>query len=450
MSTLKDNDTIFFYRYMDSWLLSLPVFLIITYVAKFYFQYFTRENPLPGPMPFPVIGNVIQMRGHPGKFAVAMQEKYGEIWEAYIGTERTIFLCRDDLIANMMSSSTKTNFFNRNNNEGLKEMGVHMEGIVFNRDMQVWRMNRKLLTHSIMPPNYLKEFVQVTQTIFNEVENYWEQLGLDLEIDIAQWMPRFTTDITVKTTTGKPFHSLLAYYNTQSSTKDNNIEVPISKLIESEELSHAIREWNRMLSAHSFSFVIYYICQNPYVKLQLEKEISQVFGNNLITKQYKITYEDIEKLVYTEAVIKEAARLTPVVPIITKETSHEEEIGGYKYKAGTKFGASFIGIHLSTRYWQDPKKFMPERFLKKVSDSNGTVRYEAGNNIKKNTYMPFGGGVRICPGRNVAMTEMKALTVLLFGRYDVRLVDPKAPLAYSFAPAIQCDELKLFIRPRKI
>ncbi|CAG8640352.1 2561_t:CDS:1, partial [Ambispora gerdemannii] len=65
-------------------------------------------------------------------------------------------------------------------------------------------------------------------------------------------------------------------------------------------------------------------------------------------------------------------------------------------------------------HWQDPENFIPERFLKTV---------------EKNRFMPFGGGVRLCPGKHVAIASLKALMVLLlFGKYEVELVNPNQPL----------------------
>ncbi|CAG8819891.1 5292_t:CDS:1, partial [Racocetra persica] len=51
------------------------------------------------------------------------------------------------------------------------------------------------------------------------------------------------------------------------------------------------------------------------------------------------------------------------------------------------------------------KKFNPDRFLSEEYGGTGEFK-----RIRKNGYVPFGGGLRVCPGRNIALIELKLLT----------------------------------------
>src|SRR5438046_524059 len=102
---------------------------------------------------------------------------------------------------------------------------------------------------------------------------------------------------------------------------------------------------------------------------------------------------------------------------------NENEINENKFKGSTLILINVQGIHMNKLYWKDPENFDPERFLTSTNDNNNN-----NNKIKKNSFLAFGGGTRICPGRNLAMIELKTLMVLLFGKYNVELVDPSAPL----------------------
>ena len=68
--------------------------LITMYICYFYYKYFTRINPLPGPLPLPLVGNVFD-RGFADEFVEytdRMRKKYGDIFELYYAGERCIML----------------------------------------------------------------------------------------------------------------------------------------------------------------------------------------------------------------------------------------------------------------------------------------------------------------------------------------------------------------------
>ncbi|KAG9295075.1 hypothetical protein G9A89_017869 [Geosiphon pyriformis] len=516
--------------------LKITLLFFVTYIIRFYYKYFTRQSPLPGPLPLPLIGNLHQMGSDPAKFAQRLQAKYGDIWEVYMGSERNIYLGRADLIEKMMKPSAKFNFFNRGSrNDGFTELGLQTRGIVFNHDVASWRLNRKILTQSIVSHDFLTQIITESQKLLIDAKSYWEKLGPNTELDLTQWMFRYTTDITLKSTTGNRINSLRNYYNS-IAPKSQKIELSEGKsLVESEIFLKRIMDWmsglqyffffpqfiryyvlgfrhythkclkndqalkgiisdiieerreeikntpekldanilttllttnieddpngehSRLLTdaeisadilevflagidttANSISFIVYFISQYPEVKSRLLQEIKQIFGTDSLTHR-QITLEDLDKLVYCEAIIKETARLVPVTPLVFKEISRDDEIAGCKFNAGTMFFANIQGIHCHNSHWSNPKKFDPDRFMKNS---------ESETKIEKNTFLPFGGGIRICPGRFMAMTEMKIVLITLFTAYEIELVNPKKPLEYSYRIVNQCKELKVYLRPK--
>jgi len=58
----------------------------------------------------------------------------------------------------------------------------------------------------------------------------------------------------------------------------------------------------------------------------------------------------------------------------------------------------------------------------------------------KRLSMPFGAGPRICPGRYLALLEMKMAMAVLLGRFDIESVDtpdgnePREHLSFTMAP----------------
>jgi len=68
---------------------------------------------------------------------------------------------------------------------------------------------------------------------------------------------------------------------------------------------------------------------------------------------------------------------------------------------------------------------------------------------QKNTFLMFGGGSRICPGRKVAMIEIKCLISLIYRNLDITLVDMNAPLKLNNKLINICTELKVRVKQRE-
>ena len=54
--------------------------------------------------------------------------------------------------------------------------------------------------------------------------------------------------------------------------------------------------------------------------------------------------------------MKEAARVLTVAPVVIQLASEDDEVSGYKWRAGTPIGVNYGVIHKHTAYWKDPEK----------------------------------------------------------------------------------------------
>ena len=95
-----------------------------------------------------------------------------------------------------------------------------------------------------------------------------------------------------------------------------------------------------------------------------------------------------------------------------------------------------LGIHRSSKHWSNPEAFDPDRFLEPKN-----------LDIAKNSFMMFGGGVRICPGRQLAMTELKIITAMIFRRYDPELATADTKPKCKVEAVNRCYELMLRFKP---
>ncbi|POG65847.1 cytochrome P450, partial [Rhizophagus irregularis DAOM 181602=DAOM 197198] len=188
-------------------------------------------------------------------------------------------------------------------------------------------------------------------------------------------------------------------------------------------------------TGNTFCFAVWLLVKHPKVIARFREEISEILGED-ISRQ--ITYEDLEKFTYLDAIMKESTRVITLTPISPRNSTQESIIGGKHLEANTKFLILHELIHKSPEFWENPDDFIPERFLK-----------ETNNEIAKNTFIPFGGGTRMCPGRYMAMAELKTLLILLFRKYDVELVDnvSKEP-KIQFTSVYECTEMKVLVRPK--
>ena len=88
------------------------------------------------------------------------------------------------------------------------------------------------------------------------------------------------------------------------------------------------------------------------------------------------------------------------------------EIGGYKFKKGTTFIGNFMSTHMDEEYWDQPEKFMPERFL---NAADGKILPDSSD------FMPFSLGKRVCLGESLAKVELFLFFTALFKNFRFTL-----------------------------
>jgi cytochrome P450 len=107
--------------------------------------------------------------------------------------------------------------------------------------------------------------------------------------------------------------------------------------------------------------------------------------------------EDIARLPYLQAVVKETLRLHPVVPLLVPHESTEPcKVGGFHVAKGTRLLVNVLSLSMDERYWENPSSFSPERFL----DSDVDLR---GHHFQ---FLPFGAGRRACPAINLGLLNI--------------------------------------------
>lgn len=172
-------------------------------------------------------------------------------------------------------------------------------------------------------------------------------------------------------------------------------------------------------SATTLTWTCYLLSQHPDVEQRLSIELESALGGR------PPTVEDLNKLPYTQMLIKEAMRLYPAAWSIPRHAIHEDEIGGYYIPANSLMWISLYAIHRHPGFWEDPEVFDPERF---------TSQREASR--PRFAYFPFGGGPHLCIGNSFAMMETQLLIATIAQRYCLRMV-PSHEVKPTAFPTLQ-------------
>ena len=140
------------------------------------------------------------------------------------------------------------------------------------------------------------------------------------------------------------------------------------------------------------------------------------------------------------AAIQEAMRLYPPSYALGRRAAVDTELGGHPVPAGTLVLVVPWATHRDPRFWCDPERFDPARFI----DEHDRPPF---------AYMPFGGGGRACIGRHLAMLESTILLRALLRSYRLESLDatlplsqlismrPKGPVRVRFHPRVPAGTL---------
>ncbi|KAJ4724516.1 putative Cytochrome P450 [Melia azedarach] len=157
-------------------------------------------------------------------------------------------------------------------------------------------------------------------------------------------------------------------------------------------------------SAATVVWAMTYLMKNPRVMKKAQEEIRATIGNRSF-----INEDDIQKLVYLKAVVKEVLRLQPIAPLLIPRQTYEKcFIGEYEIPAKTIVFVNAMAIGRDPEAWDNPEEFYPERFTGSSIDLKGQ-HFEL---------IPFGAGRRICPGMHMGMAVVELSLANLLYRFD--------------------------------
>jgi cytochrome P450 len=145
------------------------------------------------------------------------------------------------------------------------------------------------------------------------------------------------------------------------------------------------------------------------------------------------------QLQHVNGAVQEALRLRSVAPLIFLENNADVTLNGLLVPQGTWLLVLTRIAALSSPHFERPLEFRPERWL------GGAAEPAAG---KATTHMPFGSGPRICPGRALALLELRMTLSMLYKNFEVERVGRSDEVGERFLFIVEPTQLKVRLHPR--
>ena len=454
---------------------------------------------LPGPRGIPVLGNALQVA--PERFHLQLEQwarDFGPFYKLKLGKQLALVVGDHEVVAAVLRD--RPHGFRRT--PRVREVGMEMGLLpsVFGSEGEDWQRQRRMVMASF-DPGHVKRYFPALLKVADRLAGRWAraaQAGAD--IDLQADLMRYTVD----TIAGLAFGSEVNTLESDGDVIQQHLDkifpalhrrmfaiVPTWRLVRSaadRRLAHsvaevrtavdgfvaqararmaadpALRDKPRNLleamlaaadapdsgisdvnvagnvfgmllagedtTANTLAWMIHLLWTTPLALARATEEVRRVLGSGST-----ITLEMMDKLDYVEACAHETMRLKPVAPINSVQALQPAVLGDVQVPAGTLVICLTRRDSVSDAHVPQAGQFQPERWL---PGPNGAAAQMA--SLAKRTSMPFGAGPRICPGRYLALLEMKVAIATLLARFDIDGVgtpDGQAPaerLAFTMTP----------------
>jgi cytochrome P450 len=457
-----------------------------------------RIQDLPGPRGWPLLGNMLQVdTGTLHLTAEKWSRQYGEYFRFRIGPRQILALGNPEAIAAALRD--RPDVFQRTSRIAKISREMGFVGL-FSANGEAWRRQRPMVMASF-DPAHIKTYFPALGKVTERFARRWQRAASAGEsIDLQADLMRYTVDVTAGLAFGADINTLESDREVIQSHLDKVLPSLFRRLmspfgywawLENRKLGTHLAALHRAVAdfigqararmaanpslrekpanlieamiaardtpgsglndgdvagnvltmllagedttANTLAWMIYLLHRHPEALQRARQEVA--------TKDLH-KYEDMTALPFVDACINETMRLKPVAPIIMLEPIRDAVVGGIDVPAGTIVMCLMRAGPTDARHFPDPQTFDPARWLS-----------GAGASSTKRVAMPFGAGPRLCPGRYLALLEMKMAMAMLLSRFEIESVgtpdgaEAREHLAFTMAPVGLRLKLKNRDRP---
>jgi cytochrome P450/nitrite reductase/ring-hydroxylating ferredoxin subunit len=442
-------------------------------------------DDLPGPKGLPVIGNLHQIDSTKVHLILeGWAARYGSTFQFRMGSTRVVATSDPVFIEEALRARPET--FRRSAKTDLIMAEIGIRG-VFNAEGEVWRPQRKLSVAALAQRN-LRQLYPSIRMVAERLKTRWQGAATRGEtLDIVEELKRFTVDVTMLIAFGHDANTVgqaddviqrelevilpaisrrnfamfptWRYVPTPSDRRLVRAFAKVRAWLEGlltdarvrlkaepergqkpsnfiEAMLTAVDEDGRPFSddvilsnlvtmllagedttAFTLAWAVHLLCDSPRWASELRREADAVIG----PLEAPADLDSANRLARASAVANETMRLRPVAPIAGAEANVDTALGDLFVPKGTRIALLLRPAATDRANFVDPLAFRPERWLE-----------DAGGAHNASALLPFGSGPRMCPGRSLALLEMKTLLAMLTKSFDVERVGASAGVSELF------------------
>ena len=188
-------------------------------------------------------------------------------------------------------------------------------------------------------------------------------------------------------------------------------------------------------TAYTLAWAVHELLEAPGEVTALRRELDEALGSASVPQDI----DAANRLAYAGAIANETLRLRSVAPLMFLEALADTVVQDVELAKGTNIVLLTRATAVSAKNFGAPADFRPRRWIDPT---------ETGGAHEPGAQLPFGSGPRICPGRSLALLEMKVALSTIYRSFDVERVGAASDVRELFSFTMSPQQLRVRLRAR--